>query len=132
MKILVIDDDIGITEVVSLTFELQWPDADVAIANTGERGLELLGLVNPDMVILDVGLPGMDGFEVLKAIRDVSRVAVIMLTVRGKESDIIRALDMGADDYVTKPFSSPILQAKVEAVMRRKLGVEYRFPVPQP
>jgi len=91
----------------------------------------MLDFKYPEMVILDVGLPGMDGFEVLKAIRYVSQVAVIMLTVRWDGTDITRALDMGADDYVTKPFSSPIPQSKVEAVMRRKLGAEYRFPISQ-
>lgn len=125
MKILVIDDDPGITEVVSLAFELRWPDAKVLVAESGESGLLMLESENPQLIILDIGLPGINGFDVLRATRSISNVPVIMLTARGDETNLTRALDLGADDYVTKPFSHLILLARVQAVLRRSfIGAE--------
>jgi DNA-binding response OmpR family regulator len=128
LKILVIEDNQGVAEVISLAFELHWPNAQVVIAETGEIGLWMLESENPQLVILDIGLPGIDGFDVLKATRSVSNVPVIMLTARGEEAYITRALDLGADDYLTKPFSHLVLLARAQAVLRRSLmGAETSF-----
>jgi len=119
MKILLIDDDPGIAETVSLAFELRWPDAKVLAAESGEMGLAVLDSQEFQLIILDIGLPGIDGFGVLGAIRSLSDVPVIMLTVRGAEADVVKALNMGADDYVVKPFSYLVLLARAQSVLRR-------------
>jgi DNA-binding response OmpR family regulator len=122
LKVVVIDDSPEIIEVVSLCFQLRWSNADLSSAPTGSEGLELVEAVSPDIVILDIGLPDMEGFEVLKEIRRFSQVPVIMLTVRAEDTDVARGLEMGADDYITKPFSHIELVARVQAVLRRSQG----------
>ena len=122
MKVVVIDDSPEIIEVVSLCFQLRWSNADLSSASTGSEGLELVEAESPDIVILDIGLPDMEGFEVLKEIRRFSQVPVIMLTVRAGDTDVARGLEMGADDYITKPFSHIELVARVQAVLRRSQG----------
>lgn len=123
MKVLVIDDSAEITEVVSLCFRLRWNGANVISAADGKTGLELVEKENPEIVILDVGLPDINGFEVLREIRRFSQVPVIMLTVRGEDTDVAKGLELGADDYVTKPFSHIELIARVQAVLRRAQGI---------
>jgi len=123
MKALVIEDDPGIVEAVSLCFQLRWSGASVVSASQGGKGLELIETETPDVVILDIGLPDMDGFQVLRELRRFSQVPVIMLTVRGEDIDIARCLEMGADDYITKPFSHIELIARVQAVLRRVQGL---------
>jgi two-component system response regulator VicR len=122
LKVVVIDDSPEIIEVVSLCFQLRWSNADLSSASTGSEGLELVEAESPDIVILDIGLPDMEGFEVLKEIRRFSQVPVIMLTVRAGDTDVARGLEMGADDYITKPFSHIELVARVQAVLRRSQG----------
>ncbi|MBI2855860.1 MAG: response regulator transcription factor [Chloroflexi bacterium] len=119
MKILVIDDDPDVVEVVSLTFEMRWPDAVTVSANDGSSGVDMVEIENPDIIILDIGLPDMDGFEVCREIRRFSDVPIVMLTVRDKEADVVKGLQLGADDYVTKPFKHIELLARVQAVLRR-------------
>lgn len=119
MRVLVVDDEPDVIEVVRLTFNLRWPDAEVAYALTGEEGVDLVQQQAPDIVILDIGLPDIDGFEVCDRIRAFSDVPVIMLTARHEEVDKVRGLERGADDYVTKPFSHIELLARVRAVLRR-------------
>ena len=121
MKILIIDDSPSVREVVSLAFELHWPDANVLAAESGETGLMILETENPQLMILDIKLPGIDGYDVLKATRLVSDVPIIMLTAIDEEMGATRALDMGADDYLTKPFSHLVLLARAQAVLRRSL-----------
>ena len=116
---MVVDDDLDVIEVVSLTFEMRWPDAVVVSATDGDAGIRLVESEAPDMVILDVGLPDMDGFEVCQEVRRFSDVPVIMLTVRSSEADIVKGLQVGADDYVTKPFRPIEFMARVQSVMRR-------------
>jgi DNA-binding response OmpR family regulator len=89
------------------------------VAETGERALQLVSEAAPDLVVLDLGLPRMDGFEVARRVRRTSTVPIIMLTARVEEDDRIRGLEVGADDYVTKPFSPRELVARVRAVLRR-------------
>ena len=122
MKVVVVDDSPDIIEVVSLCFQLRWSNAELSSASTGSEGLELIEAESPDIVILDIGLPDMEGFEVLKEIRRFSQVPVIMLTVRAEDTDVARSLEMGADDYITKPFSHIELVARVQAVLRRSQG----------
>ncbi len=123
MKVVVIDDSLEIIEVVSLCFQLRWSDANLLSAATGAKGLELIEDENPDIIILDVGLPDMDGFEVLRELRRFSQVPVIMLTVRGEDTDVAKGLELGADDYIIKPFSHIELVARVQAVLRRTQGL---------
>ena len=123
MKVVVIDDSPEIIEVVSLCFQLRWSGTTLVSTNEGSKGLELIETENPDAVILDIGLPDMDGFQVLRGIRLFSQVPVIMLTVRDEDTDIARCLEMGADDYMVKPFNHIELIARVQAVLRRIQGL---------
>jgi len=102
---------------------LRWSGAELISAATGTQGLEVVEAENPDVIILDVGLPDMDGFQVLREIRRFSQVPVIMLTVRGEDTDVVKGLELGADDYITKPFSHIELVARVQAVLRRAQGL---------
>ena len=119
MKMLVVDDDRNIVEAVTLGFQLQWQECEVLTAYDGEKGLDLFFEEQPDVVILDVALPEMNGFEVLRRIRQVSDVPVLMLTAKGEEMDKVKGLELGADDYITKPFSHLELFARIKAVLRR-------------
>lgn len=123
MKVLVIEDDPGIVEVVSLCFQLRWSGATMISAERGAKGLEYVETESPDVVILDIGLPDMDGYQVLREIRRFSDVPVIMLTVRSEDINIAKGLELGADDYITKPFSHIELIARVQAVLRRSQGL---------
>lgn len=119
MKILVIEDDPDVVEVVSLCFEMRWPNATIVSSGTGEAGIDLVEVESPDIVILDIGLPDIDGYQVCKEIRRFSDVPIVMLTVRSNEADIVKGLEMGADDYITKPFKHIELLARVQSVLRR-------------
>jgi DNA-binding response OmpR family regulator len=119
MKILVVDDDPQILDAVTIGFQLQWQDATVIPATDGQTGLQRFYEHDPDVVVLDVTMPGRNGFDVLAEIRRISDVPVIMLTARSEEIDQVRGLEAGADDYVVKPFSHLALLARVKAVLRR-------------
>lgn len=119
MKALIIEDAPDIIETISLCFELRWPEVEVISTAEGKRGLTLAETESPDIIILDLGLPDSDGFEVLKSIRSFSNVPIIIVTVRGDEMDRVRGLEMGADDYIIKPFSHLELLARMKAVLRR-------------
>ena len=119
MKVLVIDDDPDIAKVISLCFEMRWPQTTVIPAADGKEGVSLVETEGPDVVILDVGLPEMNGFEVCHKIRRFSNVPIIMLTVRDADADVSCGLETGADDYISKPFSHVQLLSRVQAVLRR-------------
>ena len=119
MKILIVDDDPHILDALAVGLELQWSDAEVLIARDGEEGLRTFYERVPDVVVLDVNMPRRSGFEVLQEIRRVSDVPVLMLTARGEETDQVRGLELGADDYLVKPFSHLVLLARIKAVLRR-------------
>ncbi len=119
MKVLLIEDSPEIVKGVALTFKLRWPDANVLSAEEGAKGLIAVETESPDIVILDINLPDMTGFEVLENIRLFSDVPVIFLTVREDEVDELRGLETGADDYIVKPFSPATLLTRVRAVLRR-------------
>ena len=119
MRILVVDDEPDVVESVQLGFTLQWREVEVLGAGTGEEALDIVEHRHPDIVLLDVGLPDMDGFAVLREIRAFSDVPVVMLTARDDAMDKVKGLELGADDYVTKPFNHLELMARVKAVLRR-------------
>lgn len=119
MKVLVVDDHQKIVDAVTLCLKLRWPSAKVLAAYDGVSGLHMVESEAPDIVILDIGLPEMDGLEMLERVRRFSQIPIIMLTVRDQDTDIARALRLGADDYVTKPFSHVEFLARVEALLRR-------------
>ena len=126
MKALIIEDAPYIVESISLCFELRWPEVQVISTGEGNKGIVLAEAESPDIVILDLGLPDKDGFDVLKDIRSFSNVPVVIVTVRGEEIDRVRGLELGADDYITKPFSHMELLARVKAVLRRAHMPELR------
>ena len=119
MKILVVDDEPDVVESVRLGFLLHWRDLEILGAPTGQAALKSVEEAAPDLVLLDIGLPGMDGYEVLQHIRRFSDVPVIMLTARDDTLDKVKGLELGADDYITKPFNHLELLARVNAVLRR-------------
>jgi len=116
-QILVVDDEPRMVRFVKMNLDLE--GYITLEANDGMQALEKVREYNPDLVLLDVEMPGMDGFETLKRLREVSEAAVIMLTVRADEEDRVKGLDLGADDYVTKPFSPRELSSRIRAVLRR-------------
>jgi two-component system response regulator VicR len=120
LKILLIEDNADIREVICLIFEMHVPESTVIQAVRGAEGLSMMKSEKPGMVLLDLGLPDMDGMKVLKEIRSHSDVPVIILTVRGEETDKVRGLEMGADDYVVKPFNHNELLSRVRAVLRHR------------
>src|SRR5579862_8897016 len=116
-RILVVDDEPQIRRVMRAT--LVHEGYEVMDARSGPDALDRLHSEKFDIVLLDINMPGLTGLETCKQIRLVSDVCIIMMTVRDKESDKVAALDVGADDYVTKPFSMPEMLARIRAVMRR-------------
>lgn len=119
MKVLLVEDNPEITRGITLTFQLRWPDAAVVSAPNGTKGIQAVEKEIPDIIILDINLPDISGFDVLEKIRKFSNVPVIIVTVRNDEVDQLRGLEMGADDYIVKPFSPTTLLARVKAVLRR-------------
>jgi two-component system phosphate regulon response regulator PhoB len=116
-QILIVDDEQEIRELIS--FNLQREGFSVVTAATGEEALSITQHKRPDLIVLDLMLPGMDGLEVCKALSAYD-IPILMVTAKSEDADIILGLEMGADDYVTKPFSPRVLAARVRAVLRRK------------
>jgi two-component system catabolic regulation response regulator CreB len=121
MNVLLIEDEPAIADTV--VYALQSEGYTVDWRNTGESGIALVNMQSPDIVILDIGLPDMSGFEVFQKIRSISTIPVIFLTARNIEIDKVTGLEMGADDYVVKPFSPRELTARVRAVLRRTQNI---------
>lgn len=117
MKLLVADDDKDLLALIAFT--LSQAGYLVVKASDGPSAIRAFEAEAPDLVILDINMPGASGFQVCETIRSKSRAPVMMLTVRGEEEDLVRALDLGADDYLTKPFSTRELVARIRAVLRR-------------
>lgn len=118
MKVLIIEDDEDTVESVRIAFTMRWPSAHLASTHMGKTGIDLAQREAPDIIILDLGLPDMSGFDVLKQIRLFSSVPIIIVTVKGEERDVVRGLELGADDYTTKPCRQLELLARVNARMR--------------
>jgi DNA-binding response OmpR family regulator len=115
--ILIIDDDQDLTEM--LKAQLGRKNHRVVIASSGREGLQKAYQARPDLIILDIMMPGMDGWEVCQRLRELSNVPIIMLTARAVKGDVVKGLESGADDYLTKPFSAAELEARIQAVLRR-------------
>ena len=115
MKVLIIDDDPGIVATISVCFQIQWPEAELISTHLGEEGVELVKREAPDVVILDLGLPDISGFEVLKRTRLFSRVPIVILTVRSDEGAMAKGFELGANDYMVKPFRHWELVARLKA-----------------
>ena len=122
MKVLIVEDNAEVVEAVSLCLQLRWPEASILIAAEGYKGIEMLEADSVDIVILDINLPDIEGFQVLERVRAFSNVPVIILTVRGREQDQTKGLEIGADDYIVKPFRPRDLVARVNAVLRRSVS----------
>jgi len=116
-RILVVDDERGLVRIMRLNLEQD--GFEVFEANNGAQAMDRLRAVIPDLVLLDVMMPDLDGFTVLRMIREVGSTPVIMLTAKGEEADKVKGLELGADDYVTKPFSPKELTSRIRAVLRR-------------
>ncbi len=119
MKILVVDDAPEVIEAVTVSFNLQWRETEVLGAYDGESALDMVEQEHPDLVLLDIAMPGIDGYETLRRLRGFSDIPVIMLTAKDSVLDKVKGLELGADDYVTKPFDHLELLARVKAVLRR-------------
>lgn len=119
MKVLVVDDEPDVARLITVSFGMQQPNWEVLVALDGGEALAALERDRPALILLDVGLPDMDGFQVLEQIRLCSDVPVIMLTVHDDELSKVRGLELGADDYITKPFGHLELLARIRAVLRR-------------
>ena len=119
-KVLIVDDDTNICELLRLYLEKD--GFDTVIANDGEAAIVKFNVEEPDIILLDIMLPKLDGWQVCRTIRKNSTVPIIMLTAKGETFDEILGLDLGADDYVTKPFDSKEVVARVKAVLRRSAG----------
>ena len=122
LKLLIADDVRDVAEVVTFGVHMAWPDCEVTVASSGREALGCFEEAQPDLVILDVSMPPPDGFEVCRLIRESSQVPILMLTVRDTTLDKVRALDLGADDYLTKPFDHLELLARLRALLRRSSG----------
>lgn len=123
--ILIVDDELRMRRFIRMNLELE--GYQVIEAENGIQALDQIRQFNPDLAIMDVMMPEMDGFETLKLLREISTMPVILLTVRDDEEDITRGLSLGADDYITKPFSPRVLTSRVGAVLRRA-----HWPAPPP
>ncbi|MBW3621820.1 MAG: response regulator transcription factor [Armatimonadetes bacterium] len=121
-KVLLVEDEIPLAE--GIEYSLRYEGFETAHASDGLKGLELFRTFEPDLILLDLMLPGRSGLEVCQEIRRESNVPIIILTAKGEEADKVMGLAQGADDYVTKPFSTPELIARVRAVLRRSRSAE--------
>jgi DNA-binding response OmpR family regulator len=125
-SILVVEDEDNLLE--ALKYNLQYEGYQVSTANNGSDGLEIARASHPDLVILDVMLPGLDGLDVCRLLRRESDAMILMLTAKGEEVDRVVGLELGADDYVTKPFSMRELMARVRALLRRRDSAVHSQP----
>jgi two-component system KDP operon response regulator KdpE len=126
-RVLVVDDEVEMQR--ALATGLRYHDFDVHAVGSGEAAVREAAAWRPDVILLDLGLPGMDGFATLRALRPNTRAAVIVVSVMPGEKDKVRALDAGADDYVVKPFGTEELVARIRAVLRRQADVSSGEPV---
>ena len=129
MKILIIEDDQQIVEAITLAFQIRWPEAKLVSTQQGEKGIELVENEKPDIAILDLGLPDINGYDVLKQIRMFSDIPVLILTARTEESDIVKGLEWGADDYMIKPFRQLELLSRIKALTRRRANADNETPL---
>jgi DNA-binding response OmpR family regulator len=128
-KVLIIEDNREVVESILLIFKYHWPEAQVIYSYSGETGIELMFSEKPEAVILDLGLPDISGFEVMKKIRLFSSVPIIVLTAHSAEDEIVKALEEDATDYIIKPFRHRELLARVQSHVNRWKNNEIRTMV---
>ena len=128
-KILIVDDDNNIAELISLYLTKEC--FDTKIVNDGEEALKAFEQYNPNLILLDLMLPGIDGYQVCREVRAKANVPIIMLSAKGEIFDKVLGLELGADDYIMKPFDSKELVARVKAVLRRYQPVKIEEPAPE-
>lgn len=119
-KILVVDDDVALADV--LAFTLRRAGFNISLAHDGQSALDQFNREHPDLIVLDWMLPDIDGLEICRRVRAQSEVPIFLLTIRKSDNDVVSALEAGADDYITKPFSPRQLVARVRAMLRRSIG----------
>jgi two-component system KDP operon response regulator KdpE len=130
MKLLIADDDADLLEALTLSLSLQLKDCELVTARTGSEALKAFAARNADVVLLDLMLPDMDGYEVCRRIRERSEVPILLLSARDQELDKVRGFELGADDYITKPFGQLELLARIKAALRRQqLSPEFGIPI---
>ncbi len=120
MRLLIADDDTDLLEALTLSLTLQLKDCELITARSGNEALRLFGTHGVEAVLLDLVLPDMDGYEVCRRIRERSEVPILLLSARDQELDKVRGFEMGADDYITKPFGQLELLARIKAALRRR------------
>lgn len=128
-KIIIVDDDETMNELIRVN--LQPRGYDMISAKNGKQALDLAREFKPDLIVLDVMMPEMDGFEVCKQLREFTDVPVLFLTAKGREQDLMRGFEVGGDDYVRKPFSLRELEARIQALLKRSVKVEREKSVTQ-
>ena len=119
MKVLCVDDEPDILEILDLTLKMAFPEVEVSKAKDGNTALAQFEHESPDLLIVDLGLPGMDGYEVIRRVRLHSDVPIMILSVRDQEKDIVKGQQVGADAYMTKPFGHLELQARIRMLLRK-------------
>jgi len=117
MRILIVDDEMRMIDFIRMNLELE--GAKILSARNGLEALDQVRRHNPDLILLDIMMPQLDGYETLRMLREFSSIPVVMLTAKGEEEDIVKGLELGADDYITKPFGVRELVSRVKAVLRR-------------
>ena len=130
LKLLIVEDEPAIARAVAYGARMSWPDARITLAADGAAALERFATEQPDLVVLDVTIPPPDGLAVCRRIREASTVPILILTARDDTVDKIRALDLGADDYVTKPFDPLELLARLRALLRRSHAADAGLSAP--
>lgn len=119
MKVLLIEDDVHLAQAIKLTLSMQWPEGEIQVAATGSSGIAAFMANKPDLLLLDLGLPDFSGFEVLKYLRQFTQAPILILSAHGEEEDKVQGLELGEDDYLTKPFGLLELLARIRALLRR-------------
>jgi two-component system KDP operon response regulator KdpE len=128
MKFLLVEDDTEIVEFISLALDLGWPNAEIIAISHGKEAKDIITVESPDIVLLDLGLPDISGFDVLKEIRLFSSIPIIIITVADSEDSIVKGLTLGADEYIVKPFGQLELLARIKAVLRNRNG-QFSTPI---
>jgi two-component system, OmpR family, response regulator VicR len=121
LKFLIIEDDRIMVELISLLMRVSWPEVELITAENGKSGIALSREQSVDLIILDIGLPDMEGFDVLKAVRAFSDVPILVLTVRSSETDVVKAIELGANEYIIKPFRNLEFLARIKLLLRKQV-----------
>ncbi len=129
MKILIVEDDSTIVDAIKCAFKLGWPGVEIIAVDWGQDGILMAETEAPDAIILDLGLPDINGMDVIKGIRKFSKVPILVLTARTEETIVVQALEAGANDYVSKPLRQMELLARVKRLIQSQEGQEFTSPV---